>query len=159
MFGLGLKERSAEALRRGTKAIVLGGFTDQSEMEKFHLNEAASAFLYSEALAHKVFALNLVYKASLVGKHSWATPEFFLQNIVKVLVEEENRQGLPPGTFSRVLINRLTSFEALSTQNMFKVSAQTMSVFDPDADIEKISKALQKMSYEFAEQTRKVFGV
>jgi hypothetical protein len=164
MFGLGLKERSAEALRRGTKAVVDGGFFEQSEVEKFGLNESASAFLYSEALAHQIYALGLIYGSSLVGKNRWATPAFFFQNVGEVLVEEEHAQGLPPGALSKVLLNRFMDFEGLPARDRqagkhFDQSASMVAQRDASADIEKISETLESCSSTFFNQAKKVFGL
>lgn len=162
MFGLGLKERSGEALRRGAKAIVLGSFYQHSQAEEHGLNERATAFLYSEALAHQLYALGQNYGLSLVGKHKWATPEFFLRNVAGILIDQEREQQLPPGALSEVLLNRFMDFEQMSPQDRkdgrhFKQSATLVAERDSSANAAIISKSLEQCSRSFFDQARKVF--
>lgn len=74
MFGLSKKERTAEALKRGTTAIMNGAFFHINEAENYGLNEAASAWVYTKAQALQIYILVVVFNNTLGRKHSWATP-------------------------------------------------------------------------------------
>ena len=73
MFGLSTKERqerAIEALQRGTKAILVGGFFHAENADEYGLNEEASAWLYTEALAHQVYDLIVIFNNTLANNHT-----------------------------------------------------------------------------------------
>lgn len=164
MFGLTLKSRAAEALKRGTRAALTGGFFHHSQAENFGLKDSACAYLYSEALAHQIYSLGLIYGRSLTGKHNWATPEFFFRNVGEALAEEEKNQSLPPGALSRVLLNRFVEFESISPEERRNGAHLQQSAFrvaerDPSADTNSITKALDEAASSFYVEAKRMFGL
>jgi hypothetical protein len=88
MFGLSKRERVAEALRRGTVAALTGGFFHHSQVEALGLNEAASSWIYTDALAHQIFALGVIYSNAPACREPWADASFFNDAVFGALTPE-----------------------------------------------------------------------
>ena len=162
MFGLSLRERSAEALRRGARAALTGGFFHYTEAESFQLNIDASSYLYTEALAHQIYTLGLIYGQALVGKEKWATPEHFFKSVAKGITEHEKEQSLLPGSISSFVFKRFMEIEELTPEKRrngehFNQSVELVKKKDPSADVNAIRKALEKASRDYYAQARKMF--
>ena len=146
MFGLSLRERAAEALRRGSRAALTGGIFHYTDVDRFHLNKDASSYLYTEAIAHQIYALGLVFGQTFVGKENWATLEFFFTSVAKGISEHEQKESLQPGSISSFVFKRFAEMEELSPDNRrngehFNQSIALVKHKDPSADGVAIRKA------------------
>lgn len=164
MFGLTLKSRTAEALRRGVQAIVRGGFIDNNSRQNLGLNTEANSYLHSEIMAHQLYSLGLIYGRALVGKHNWATPEFFFRSVAKALAEGETAQHLPAESLSRVLLERFLDFEGLSPEERkarahVRQSAMRVSERDERVPMPHIEEVIENAAASFFRQAKGVFGI
>lgn len=164
MFGLTLRERVAEALRRGVRAAMTGAYFHHSRVVNLGLNDSAGAYLYSEALAHQIYALGLAYGRALVGKENWATPDFFLKSVANGIRESEKEQGLIPGSMVSVLLKRFVDFECLSPQQRsenehFADSAKRVRERDARADEQELIHALEDATRKYFGDVSKMFGL
>lgn len=162
MFGLSLRERTEEALRRGARAALTGAFFHHTEAEKFQLNQEASSYLYTEALAHQIYMLGLIFGQTCVGKEKWATPEFFFKSVAKGITEHEKEETLQIGSISSFVFKRFMEMEELSPEKRlngehFWQSVTLVQNKDSSADGDKICKALENASEKYYSQARKMF--
>ena len=116
MFGLFLKDRAAEALKRGTKAVLIGGFFHVTDAAKFRLNEEASAYLYTEAEAHQIYILTCMFQSTLAKEKSWATSAFAIKAINDAATDYEIEHGISPGSISSYVFRRCAEIDNLSPQ-------------------------------------------
>ncbi len=163
MFGLGKKERAAEAIRRGVKAALTGAYFHNTEVEKFGLNKSASSWLYTEALAHQIYALGYICSTALAGRR-WATLDFFFESAIDGIKESENEGGASTDQLAPVLLKRYADFEAFTGEERvtgahYKNSADLVCEQDPSADVAKISVALQNSVDKYVQDARKMFDV
>lgn len=164
MFGLTLRERAAEALRRGARAAMTGAYFHHSRVPQFGLNEEASAWLYTEALAHLIYTLSLLYGHALTGKETWATPEFFFKAVAKGIGESEKEQGLAQHSVTSFVLKRVVEMDLLSGEQRtngehLKQSAILVQKKDQSANATEITAALEQASMNFYQDARKMFGV
>jgi hypothetical protein len=162
MFGLSKKERAVEALQRGTKAVLIGGFFHVQDAEKYGLNKQASAWLYTEAIAHQIYALIVIFNNTLEKKHVWANTEFVLKAINNAITDWELQEGLTPGSVSSFIFRRCTEMDALTGQERihgehFRQSARKVAEFDPRADQESIANRLSSVAREYFDNAVKMF--
>lgn len=162
MFGLTLRERAAEALRRGARAAMTGAYFHHSRIPEFKLNEEASAWLYTEALAHQIYALGSMYGRALVGKNEWATPEFFFKAVGKGLGESEREQKLAPNSVASFVLKRFLEMEELSAEQRkngehFRQSFSLIQKKDSSANSAAILKALEEASTSYFQDARRMF--
>ncbi len=93
MFGVGLRKRTAEAIRRRVRASLTGAYFHHSEVQRFGLNDAGSAWLLTEAYAHQFYALGCI-AAHTCRNDKWATFEFFVESALDGMRESERKGGL-----------------------------------------------------------------
>jgi len=164
MFGLSFKEKTTEALQRGTKAALTGGFFHYTQAQRFGLNDEATSWLYTEALAHQIYMLGLLYKNSTLGKYKWATYEFSIKSITSALTDHEIKEGLTPGSISSFVFKRCYEIDQLTpkereTGEEYSQSAKLIADKDPRANQKNITKALENAVGSYFEQARKMFGI
>ncbi|MGH8502546.1 MAG: hypothetical protein ACREVE_08740 [Gammaproteobacteria bacterium] len=164
MFGLTLRERAAEALRRGARAAMTGAYFHHTKVAELGLNDEASAWLYTEGLAHQIYALGLVYGKAFVGKEKWATPDFFFASVGKGLAEADKENGLPPTATSSFVFKRFLEMEALSGEERhkgehFRQSVVAVQKKDARASAQQIIQALEAASSSYFQDVRKMFLV
>jgi hypothetical protein len=164
MFGLGKRERAAEAIRRGTLAALTGGYFHHSQVEAFELNPEASAWLYTEGLAHQVYALGLIYTNTVLGNHTWATPQFFFESVRAAMSEHEGFNSLPSGSISSFVFPRLETFQnfdrlQLVAGKQFELSAGDTMARDPKADVPRITQALKAATDSYFDGAKRMFGL
>jgi hypothetical protein len=162
MFGLSKKERATEALQRGTKAILIGGFFHVQHAEQYGLNEQASAWLYTEALAHQVYILIVIFNNTLAKQYGWATHQFAMKAINEAIADYEIQEGSTPGSLSSFIFRRCAEMDALTPQERvagkhFRQSAQKVFEYDSRADQEAIAERLSAVSGEYFENAVKMF--
>lgn len=162
MFGLSKKERATEALQRGTKAILIGGFFHVQHAEKYGLNEQASAWLYTEALAHQVYVLIVIFNNTLAKKYGWATLQFAMKAINEAITDYEIQEGSTPGSVSSFIFRRCAEMDTLTPQERvagehFRQSARKVFEYDSRADQEAIAERLSAVSKEYFEIAVKMF--
>jgi hypothetical protein len=163
MFGLGKKTRAAEAIRRGVRASLTGAYFHHSEIEKFGLNESASAWLYTEAIAHHVYALGYISSAAL-KKEKWANLEFFFESAIDGMKEAEQHGGPSAEQLAPSVLNRYGEFEFFSGQDRiegahYRSSAELIARQDSTADLELITNALRKSTERYVADARKMFDI
>lgn len=162
MFGLSKKERAIEALQRGTKAAMIGGFFHVQHTEEYGLNEQASAWLYTEALAHQIYVLIVIFNNTLAKEHAWATTEFAIKAINNAITDWELQEGSTPGSVSSFIFRRCAEMDSLSAQERvdgkhFWQSARKISDFDPRANQESIANRLDRVAREYFDSAVKMF--
>jgi hypothetical protein len=163
MFGLTMQERTAEAIRRGALAAMTGAYFHHSKVPKFGLNDAGSGWLYSEALAHLIYTLNLLI-GNVLGGEKWATPEFFFKAVAKGVRESERELGLAGDSVLSFVIKRVVEMDALSSEQRtngehLRQSVALIQKMDPSANGSAIAKELAEASIIFFQDARKMFGV
>jgi len=157
-----MKERAKEALHRGTKAVLIGGFFHVQHAGEFGLNEQASAWLYTEALAHQIDVLIVISNNTLAKRYRWATPEFAVKTINEAITDYEIQEGFTPGSISSFVFRRCAEMDSLSPQERvngqhFCQSARKIKEFDPGADEELIVKKLGAVAREYFAIAVKMF--
>jgi hypothetical protein len=162
MFGLGKKERAREALRRGTAAALAGAFFHPAEIEKLGLNEEASSWIYTESLAHQLFALGITYSNSPLANEPWATAAFFNNAVSDAITQHERESGIGPGTINSFAFKRLDDFigmgrPALADGQHFADSALKAVAKDPRADMKRISQQLKLSTEKYFQAAAKMF--
>lgn len=162
MFGLSMKERAKEALHRGTKAVLIGGFFHVQHAEEFGLNEQASAWLYTEALAHQIYVLIVISNNTLAKRYGWATPEFAVKAITEAITNFETQEGSTPGSISSFVFRRCAEMDSLSPQERvdgehFRQSARKIKALDPKTDEERIVERLDAVAREYFDVAVKMF--
>lgn len=162
MFGLTLKERAEEALKRGTKAVLVGGFFHVNDAERFGLNEDATSYLYTEAQAHQIYALTVIFHQTLAKEKSWATPAFAIKAITGAATEFEIEHGISPGSISFSVFRRCTEIDNLSPQERldgkhFAQSADRVLDRDPSADRAAVARALEGATHRYFDQALRMF--
>lgn len=164
MFGLTLRERAGEAIRRGVLAALTGAYFHPSQTEDFGLTKAAASWLYTEALAHLVYALGYVSSAALAGKGNWATFDFFVESALTGMRESEHKGGPLVDQIAPVVFKRYADFEAFTGQQRidgahYRSSANLIFSHDSKANVEDIEAALRAAVDNYAIDIRKMFGV
>lgn len=162
MFGLSKKRRVAEALRRGTKAILIGGFFHVEHAEEFHLSEEASAWLYTEAIAHQTYVLMVTFNNTLAKRYRWATPAFAIKAVSGAMADFEMEQGLVPGGISSFALRRCAEMDALSPEERtsgihFSQSAAKIAELDPAADQRAIVERLSSVARTYFDNILSMF--
>ena len=161
MFGLSAKERAGEALLRGTRAALSGGFLHLSRVEGLGLNESAGAWVYAESIAHQIYALGLAYTNSIRDERPWADGQFFDDHVASALHSVEKEQGLTTGSFSFVF-TRLKAFQQFSRQELvagkqFALSANEARNHDSNADVAVIERLLHDATEQYFQASWKMF--
>lgn len=161
MFGLSQKEKAAEALRRGALAAMTGRYFHHSDAAQFGLNDDAAAFLYTDAIAHQVYALGFVARKALNGK-SWATSDFFFMSIGRGIREGEENSGLQKDTMLSVLLKRFEEFEKMPSSEAaqggrYQDTAERVKSRDPNADKTEICAVLDKATGEYFKDVAQMF--
>jgi len=163
MFGFGKKARAAEAIRRGVRASLTGAYLHHSEIEKFGLNKSASAWLYTEAIAHHLYALGYISAAALRSE-SWATLEFFFDSAIDGMKEASLHGGPSAEQLAPIVLKRYGEFDAFAGEDRlngahYRSSANLVGERDPSADIDVIANALRASTERYVADARKMFGV
>jgi hypothetical protein len=164
MFGLSFKEKTAEALHRGTKAALSGVIFHPTQAQKFGFNEEATFWLYSEALAHQIYMLCMLYKHTTPQhKYKWATPHFSINNISKVLIAYELKVGLAPSSTSSFIFERCCEIDELSPKEReigmhYLQSAKLIVEKDTTANKEIIVQTLKHIASTYVVEARGMFG-
>jgi hypothetical protein len=162
MFGLSKRERVAEALRRGTAAAVTGGFFHFSQVEALGLNDATSSWIYTDALAHQIFALGIIYSNAPACAEPWADAAFFNDVVFKALTDYEKSNNLTLGTTSSFIFRRIDDFKAiprekLATGEHFLSTADGAVQRDPRANKLQISQMLKTATEAYFAAARRMF--
>ena len=162
MFGLSKKERAAEALRRGTKAVLIGGFFHVEHTEEFGLNDEASAWLFTEAIAHQIYVLFVIFNNTLAKKYRWATHDFALKAVSDAMVDFELEGGQPPGVISSITLRRCTEMDALTAAEgasgaHYRQSAAKVAEHDPTANKDAIEERLSSVARRYFENAKPMF--
>ena len=163
MFGLGKKSRAAEAIRRGVRASLTGAYLHPSEIESFGLNKSASSWLYTEALAHHLYALGYI-SASALKTEKWATLDFFFDSAIDGMKEAEKNNGPVADQIAPVILKRYNEFESFTGQERVEVthylsSAELVAKQDSTANLEEITRALQTSTDKYVADASKMFGI
>lgn len=161
MFGFGKKARAAEAIRRGVRASLTGAYFHHSEIDKFGLNESAAAWLYTEAIAHHVYALGCISAAALKAE-KWATIDYFFESVIDGMKEANQHGGPITGQLAPTILKRFGEFERLSGQDRakgahYRSSAELVAKQDSAANLEAITEALRASTARFIFDVRKMF--
>jgi hypothetical protein len=161
MFGLSKKERVGEALRRGTAAVLTGAFFHPAEIEALGLNNEAASWIYTESLAHQIFALGLIYSNSSFSSESWATAEFFNNTVSEAITKHERENSLRPGTINSVIFNRIDDLsliyrEGVAYQHLLD-SATKATEKDPRANRDQIFEKLKSSTENYFMAASKMF--
>lgn len=162
MFGLSLKDRAAEALKRGTKAALIGGFFHITDVAKFGLNENAAGYLYTEAQAHQIYILTVIFQHTLANEKSWATPAFAIKAINDAATDFELEHSVSPGSISSFVFRRCTEMDNLTPQERvdgrhFSQSAERIIERDPAANKQAIVRALESATRDFFDHAVRMF--
>lgn len=163
MFGLGLKNRTAEAIKRGVRASLTGAYFHHSDVQKYGLNKSGSSWLLTEAYAHQFYALSCI-AAQACRNDKWATLDFFMEAALRGMREAEHEGGMDAEQLASILLKRYDDFEALdgaarTRGEHFKSSAILIAKHDESADIEAIAKALSASTARYMSDVGKMFGV
>jgi len=158
MFGFGKKARAAESIRRGVRASLTGAYFHHSEIEKFGLNKSASAWLYTEAIAHHVYALGYI-SASALKSEKWATLDYFFESVIDGMKEAEQHGGLVAEQLAPTVLKRYSEFETLSGQERiegahYRSSAELVAKQDSATNLETITDALRISTERFVADAR-----
>jgi hypothetical protein len=164
MFGIGKKERAAEAVRRGVLASLTGAYLHHSEIERLGLNKSASSWLYTESLAHHVYALGTIFSHALSSAERWATQEFFVTAAESAFAAHESKNGLAPGTLSSVIFPRFGEFQSLRGEQRvagehYAASASAVRARDSKADTAAVHAMLRESTDRYVADARRMFGV
>jgi len=147
MFGFGLKNRTAEALRRAIQASLTTAYLHPAEIEKFGLNDDASAWLMTESFAHHLFALGLIYTKYCQQK--WATVEFFKGAILEGIAEiQEPRVRHQMLSLAPILFKRCDIFNSMSGEDKvankhFIDSSRLVVKQDENANLYEVTNVLE----------------
>lgn len=163
MFGLRKKAQAAEAIRRGVRASLTGAYFHHSEIEKFGLNKSASAWLYTEAIAHHIYALGYI-SATALKTEKWATLDFFFESAIDGMKEAEKHDGPSAKQLAPSVLKRYGEFESFSGQERiegahYHSSAELIAKQDSAANLEIIENALRASTDRYVADARKMFGV
>ena len=156
MFWRSQKDRAAEALHRGIKAILIGGFFHYEHSQQFALNKQASAWLYTEAIAHQVYVLTAIFHNTAGKTYEWATRDFMMKAMSEAMVNFELQQGTVPGGISSFAFRRCAEIDALTPQErttgkQFEQSAARIAELDPSADTRAIAAKFDEVTSKFFE--------
>ncbi len=162
MFGLSKKEQASEKLQCGTKSILKSGFFSAQYAEDYGLNEQASAWLYTEALAHQIYVLIAIFNNTFGKKYEWATPQFMIKAINEAIVDYEIQEGSTPGSISSFIFRRCAEMDALSPQDRvagehFRQSASKVAEFDSQADRAAIADRLSIVAKQYFDNAINMF--
>lgn len=163
MFNFSKKERAREAIYRGTKAALTGGFFHYSDAQKFGLNEQATAWLYTEALALQIYTLVTIFNNKLGGRHKWANVEFVVEAIEKATKEYEKENGLKYGSVGHFVINRMVEIDQMAPdqrrgkEHLWE-SAQKVKNFDKFAPEEELVDSLDSACLNYFNNAIKMFS-
>lgn len=114
MFGLSKRERVAEGLRRAAIAAMDGVRFTVDDIARFGLSDEASAYLFTDAIAHRLFMLSVVLSDQFKGE-SWNTFEFFVEGIKPGILERERTAGLVPYSMFSMLMSRYNGLLQIPT--------------------------------------------
>lgn len=162
MFGMSKRERTAEALRRGTAAALTGGFLHHSQIEGLGLNEEATVWIYTDSLVHQLLALNLAYSNSSISNEPWATAAFFNECVADAITQHERNNGLSPGTVNSFAFSRLRDFARIERPFLvagqhFLDTATKSSDRDPRTDKKKVCQLLRAATESYFQAAIKMF--
>ncbi len=143
-----------EGLRRSTRAVLIGGLFHPDHVEKYGLNEDASATLYTEMLSHLIYCIGIVFNNKIAGKKSWATPQFMEASIKDEIENYERESGQHPGAITSILFKRLYEIEAMSAQQRaslehIKESARRVYQKDSRANVSDLSQLFETKTSDF----------
>lgn len=163
MFGFGKKARAAEAIRRGVRASLTGAYLHPDQIATFGLNKRASAWLYTEAISHHIYALGYV-SARALNEEAWATSAFFIDSVVDGMKEASKRDGPSVDQLSSIVLKRFVEFESFSGQDRisgvhYRSSAHLVAKQDSTADIETIARVLKTSTDQYVADARQMFCV
>jgi len=162
MFGLSKRERTEEALRRGTAAALTGGFLHNTEVEKLGLNKAATVWIYTESQIHQIFALGIIYSNSAITSEPWATAAFFNDTVSNTLTQHERANGLSPGTVTSFLFKRIDEFSRIDRQFLaagqhYLDTATKANDRDPKTDIKRVCVLLREATEAYFQAAQRMF--
>ncbi len=161
MFGLSKRERVGEALRRGTAAALTGAFFHPTEVEALDLNTETSSWIYTESLAHQLFALGLIYSNSSFSNESWATAAFFNNTVSEAITKHERENGLSPGTINSFIFNRIDDLGFIYSQGVahqhLMDSATKVAEKDQRANRDQIFEKLKSSTENYFMAASKMF--
>lgn len=163
MFGRSKQGRAKEALRRGAKAVLIGGFFHVDHTNEFDLNEEAAAWLYTEALAHQIYMLTAIFHNTLGRKYKWATTEFMFKAISEAITEYELEQGAVPGGIASFVFRRCAEIDSMRPEQRtsgvhFVDSANKVAELDSSADIAAIAERLAMVTKEYFDAAHPMFA-
>ena len=162
MFGLGLKSRTEEAVRRAVRASLMGGYLHPSQIQELSLNEDASATLLTESYAQHLFVLGVIFTKHCQEK--WATYEFFVGAVVAGMKEAMEKDGGPdPSALAPMLFDRFHVFQSMSEEERFsgkhfEDSASLVIAEDQTTDLKTITKILESATYRYMADADRMFG-
>lgn len=162
MFGLGKRERAAEALRRGTAAALTGGFLHHSQIETLGLSKEASAWIYMESIVHQLFALGVIYSNCSISDQPWATAKFFNDTVSDALTQHERNNQLSPGTMTSFIFKRIDDFARidrpfLAAGQHFLDTATKASAKDPNTDKKQVCILLRGATEAYFKAASRMF--
>lgn len=153
MFGLSKRDRVGEALRRGATAALTGAFLHPSEIERLGLNNEASSWIYTESLAHQIFALGLIYSNSPFSTETWSDASFFNRNVSNAITDYETENRMTPGSINSVIFNRIDQLIQIYQRGPeyahIQDSVTRVTNADPNADRKVIFDRLKTSTEEF----------
>jgi len=143
-----------EGLMRSTRSVLIGGLFHSDHVEKYGLNEEASAVLYTEMQSHLVYCIGIVFNNKIAGKKSWATPQFMEACIKNEVANYEKEIGQHPGAITSILFKRLYEIESMSPQQKaslehIKDSARRVYGKDPRANVDDLSNLFENKTRDF----------
>jgi hypothetical protein len=163
MFGMSMRERAVEALHRGTKAVLIGGYFHIDHSKQFGLNEEASAWLYTEAISQQIYALTVIANNTISKNYRWATPELVIKTINEIITDFEIKERLTPGSISSFVFRRCAEIDQLTPQQradgeQFWQSARKIRKLDQRANEPEIVEKLASTTQEYFHTALKMFN-
>jgi hypothetical protein len=159
MFNFGFRKRNAEAIRRGVRGSLIGAFLHPNEIGEMGLNDSAREYLFTESLAHHLFALGSVY-SHLSPKPSF---EFFKDAAIDGMAESQEKDKGPDSyILAPMLFDRFHVFQSLSPEERvndehFLLSARLVQEQDPKANIDEIANIIKLSTRKYMIESRKMF--
>ena len=160
MIELTMQERATEAVRQGVLASLTGAYFHVSEADKFGLNNEATTWLYSEALAHQIYMLSMIANQT-VSSAPWATGDYFMSALREAMELDARKMKMTTGTYSYIF-NRCRTFDSLGLEQRvagehFRLSARAVAEKDSKADVRAIEEALRTATEKYADAALKMF--
>ena len=159
MFGLSLKERTAEAVRRASMAATIGGYLHHTEVDALGLNDAASACLWHFSVALQIDTLLFIFGKTKSGR-SWKTLVFFVKSAQQGINDGEHFNGLKTGVLSSNIFGSLGEIHSIpqsEQSNRFLISAMKIKALDATANTDTIADLLRITVEKYFRDAYKMF--